>query len=426
MFLLAFLIANSQGLIETYKKNQIVLEEDPAFGTKNNWKELFYDIGATRNQGKDGQNKEIVVAPDGRIYMSHHSRHSISLYDKDGNFVKEFGQRGGKKESDFIYMPTVLGIMDGKYLVTSSVDGRMLLFDLDGNWVKTIRLDYLPIRSAILKNGKIALLGHTSWTTKSRQFVAIRDIDSGKEKIIWDKFEDIPTAEPAKPEVASSQKKTGTVVMKFKYGGMWIMEFPYSKAMFSQPQLLTNSEGNLILAFPETGEVKTYSADGILVKSISVSAGERLPVTKEDREAFYKKLQNQIKEMEEKRDKAKESEKAYYNDVVEKLTANSAKALDPEMYPEKLPTMSNCVFDSDNNLLVFAFTKEKNQNRFFVYTYNSAGQKVAESSFVSDKYNLNFGSSKFRFYKGSVIAVQTLKDEKAEVPVRLVKFNLKN
>ncbi len=176
VFLLAFFIAKSQGLVDIYKKNQVILTEDPTFGTKNNWKELFYDIRASREEKKDGKNKEIVVAPDGRIYMSHHSRHSISMYDRDGNFVKEFGQRGGKKESDFIYMPKVLGIMDGKYLVTSSADGRMLFFDLDGNWIKTIRLNYLPLQCATLKSGKIALLGHTSWTTKSRQFVAIRDI----------------------------------------------------------------------------------------------------------------------------------------------------------------------------------------------------------------------------------------------------------
>lgn len=84
------------------------------------------------------------------------------------------------------------------------------------------------------------------------------------------------------------------------------------------------------------------------------------------------------------------------------------------------------MFDSDNNLLAFAFTKGKGENQFWVYTYSPSGQKIAESSFVSDKYNLDFSKSKFVFFEGNVIAVQRLEDQKSEVPIRLVRFNLKN
>lgn len=422
--LLTVVVANGQGLIEIYKKNPVVLEEDLTFGIKNNWKELFYDIGATRDQGKDGKNKAIVIASDGKIFMSHRSRHSISMYDRDGNYLKEFGQKGGK-ESDFIYMPTVIGIMDDKYLVTTAVDGRMLFFDLNGNWVKTIRLNYLPLDNAILEGGKIAMLGHTSWTNRVRTFVAIKDIETGKEKIIWDKFDEMTCVPPSKETQAQSGKNPN-IVVKFKSGGMSSMSLPFTHSMYTRPQLLTTSEGNLALAFPETGEVKIYSPEGGLMKSFTVNAGERLSVTKEDREAFYKKLQDQIKAMEAARDKANGQEKERLNENIEQVKAQIDKALDPAMYPEKLPTLSEIMFDSDNNILVFAFTKEKNQNHFFVYTYNPSGQKIAESTFVSDKYDLNFGSSKFKFYNGKIIAVQNLKDESADVQTRLVRFNLKN
>ena len=425
-FVLAFVLANGQGLIETYKKNQVVLEEDPTFGIKNNWKELLYDLGATRDQGKDGKNKAIVIAPDGKIFMSHHSRHSISMYDKDGNYLKEFGKKGGK-ESDFIYMPTVIGIMDGKYLVTTAADGRMLFFDLDGNWVKTVRLNYLPLDNAILKGGKIAILGHTSWTNKIRTFIAIKNIETGEEKIIWDKFSDIIVVESSKSPVLLGKKNSNVIVFKnAPPDGMHIIPFPFTNLMSNRPRLLTGPDGNLAMIFPETGEVKIYTPEGSLVKSFTVSAGERLSVTKEDREAFYKSLQDQIKVMEAARYKANEQGKERLNENIEQMKAQIDKALDPAMYPEKLPTLSEIMFDSDNNILVFAFTKEKYQNLFSVYTYNPSGKKIAESTFVSDKYDLNFGSSKFKFYKGNIIAVQNLKDEKAEVPIRLVRFNLKN
>lgn len=411
VFLLTFVVANSQGLIEVYKKNPVILEEDPRFGAKNNWKQLFYDIGATHDKGMDGKNKAIVIAPDGTVFMSHHSRHSISMYDKDGNFLKEFGKKGGK-ESDFVYMPTVIGIMDGKYLCTTAVDGRMLFFDLNGNWEKTVRLDFMPLGNAILKNNKIAMLGHTSWTSKYRMFVTIKDIETGKEKIIWDKFSD-----------GAGSKE---IVVKHKEGGMSSLSLPYTHSGFTRPQLLTTREGNLAMAFPETGEVKIYSPDGELIKSFTVSAGERLSVTQQDREGYYKRALEHIKAMEAAKEKADEKQKANLEESITQWNEQVQKCLNPALYPEKLPTFSQIMFDSDSNLLVFSFTKEKDQNKFSVFTYNPEGQKIAESTFVSDKYDLNFGSSKFQFYKGNVIAVQTLKDEKAEIPVRLVRFMLKN
>ncbi|MBV2247915.1 MAG: hypothetical protein KUL83_12165, partial [Lentimicrobium sp.] len=100
------------------------------------------------------------------------------------------------------------------------------------------------------------------------------------------------------------------------------------------------------------------------------------------------------------------------------------KYLDPAYYPEKLPSVSQAMFDSDNNLLVFAFTKESNANEFAFYSYDNLGNKIGRSTFKTDNYDLNFSDSKFIFYKGDVIGVQTLKDENSKIPVRLVRFRL--
>lgn len=411
VLLLSFQMVNSQNLAEIYKKSKVILEEDPTFGVNNDWEQVFYDVGATRDQGMDGMNKAIVVAPDGTIFMSHHSRHSISVFDKDGNYVRDFGKKGGK-ESDFIYRPTVIGIMDGKTLVTTAVDGRMLLFDLNGNWVKTVRLDFMPLDNVILKNRKIAILGHTSWTTKFRSFVAIKDIETGKEKIAWDKFSE---------GVGSKE-----IVVKYKEGGMSSQSLPYTHSGYTRPKLLETPDGNLALVFPDTGEVIIYSPEGEKLRTFSVSAGPRLEVTQQDREEYYKKALEGIKSMEQAKEKADEKQKSYLEQTIAQTKEQVKKYLDPSLYPEKLPTLSQVMFDSDNNLLVYSFTKSKGENQFWIYTYSPEGQKIAESSFVSDKYDLNFSSSKFQFFKGNIIAVQTLADQKTEVPIRLVKFNLKN
>ena len=399
-----------QNLTEVYKKGAVDLQEDTGFGIKNNLEELFYDIDARRDEGKDGRNKAIVVAPDGSIFMSHRSRHSISVFDKNGNFIKEFGKKGGK-ESDFVYMPVVIGILSGKYLATSAVDGRMLFFDLNGKWVKTISLDYLPLDNAILGDNKFAILGHTSWKSKIRSFVAIKDFDTGAEKIIWDHFDD------------NEMKNT---IQTKTLGGVSTWSLPFSHPSYTRPKLLSTPDGNLALVFPGSGEIEIYSPEGKLLKSFTVTTGERLTITQEERNEYYNKALEQIKSMEKELLNAKGKQKENLEQMIAQFKQQVDKYLDPAYYPEKLPEISQAMFDSDNNLLVFAFTKESGENKFMFYSYNNLGNKVGQSSFESDKYNLNFSNSKFVFYKGDVIGVQTLKDEKNKILIRLVRFKLKN
>lgn len=400
-----------QNLTDVYKKGVVYLQEDAGFGIKNNLEELFYDIDASRDEGKDGRNKAIVVAPDGSIFMSHRSRHSISMFDKNGNFVKEFGKKGGR-ESDFVYMPYVVGILSGKYLATSAADGRMLFFDLNGKWVKTLSLDYMPLESAMLGNNKFAILGHTSWKTKTRRFVAIKDFNTGAEKIIWDNFD--------------GNEMKNTIQTRTPSGGINTWSLPFSHPSYTWPKLLVTPDGNLALVFPGTGEVKIYSPEGKLLKSYLVNTGERLSITKEEREEYYNKALEQIKSMEKALLTAKGNQKENMQQTIVQFKQQVDKYLDPAYYPEKLPEISQAMFDSDNNLLVFAFTKESGENKFMFYSYNEMGNKVGQSSFESDAYNLNFSNSKFVFYKGDVIGVQTLKDEKSKFPIRLVRFKLKN
>ncbi len=400
-----------QNLTDVYKKGVVDLQEDAGFGIKNNLDELFYDIDASRDEGKDGRNKAIVVAPDGSIFMSHRSRHSISMFDKNGNFVKEFGKKGSK-ESDFIYMPYVVGVLSGKYLATSAADGRMLFFDLNGKWVKTLPLDYMPLENAMLGNNKFAILGHTSWKTKTRRFVAIKDFNTGAEKIIWDNFD--------------GNEMKNTIQTRTPSGGINTWSLPFSHPSYTWPKLLATPDGNLALVFPGTGEVKIYSPEGKLLKSFMVSTGERLTITQEEREAYYNKALEQIKSMEKALLTAKGKQKGNLEQTITQFKQQVDKYLDPAYYPEKLPEISQAMFDSDNNLLVFAFTKESGENKFMFYSYNDLGNKVGQSSFESDIYNLNFSNSKFVFFKGDVIGVQTLKDEKNKFPIRLVRFKLKN
>ncbi|MCP5053350.1 MAG: hypothetical protein GY940_39665 [bacterium] len=70
-------------LQEHYKKGEIVLKGIKGFGEGNDWVGLFYD-----------PYKDMVVAPDGSVFVSNLKMHNILKFDRQGKLEKQFGRRG--------------------------------------------------------------------------------------------------------------------------------------------------------------------------------------------------------------------------------------------------------------------------------------------------------------------------------------------
>jgi len=399
----------SQQLSTIYKSGEIKLIPDAVYAKNSDWNKSVSD------------NKQIVIAPDGSVFMSHRTRHSISKFDKNGNFVKEFGKKGGKSPADFVYMPSVQGILDGKYLYTTAVDGRMHFFDLNGNWVRTIKLKYMPLGTMPMKGGKIAIIGHVPCGNGAKQIVSMLNYSDGKEKIMSSTFE----------LYASSDKKSIKITPYFykdkdgkeQHIGNWIScSLPFSHPSYYRVRFATNNVGNLVVAYPSTGEIAVFDNAGRKLRQFKTDVKPET-ITKEDREEYYQNAAKDMKRLEE--DVAKRTkDKEYWNNYVAQYKQQLDKFRDPGNYPVNLPYFSEMIVDSENNILLFRFTREEGSNKFDVYTYNSQGAKITTSNFVSDKYDLKINPSIFRFYKQSIYSVVKLKGA-AGSPMRLVKFDLK-
>jgi hypothetical protein len=360
-----------------------------------------------------------VVAPDGSVFMSHHTRHSISKFDKNGNFVKEFGKKGGKKASDFIYMPSVEGILDGKYLYTTAVDGRMHFFDLNGNWIKTIKLKYMPLGSVPLKGGKIALLGYVPYKgEQSRNMISLLNFVDGKEKVITSEFEPYGSKKRITINPITYIDDNG----KTQKGPTISCSLPLAGPMYSRVRLATTSTGNLVMAHPETGEILIYSPNGQKIKQFKADVKPDV-ITKEDREGFYQNAAKEVSKLEtDVTDKTRN--KDYWVNYIAQYKQQLEKFRDPANYPSNLPYFSEMIIDSENNILLFRFTREEGSNKFDVYTYNSQGAKIATSTFIADNYDLKINPSVFKFHNGSIYSFVKRKNAIGN-PMRLVKFNLK-
>ena len=395
-------------LAQFYKNEAVILEEVASYATSNNWEEVF-SPPVDQSFGKDlGERKRIVVAPDGSVFMSHKTRHEIWKFDASGKLVMKFGKKGSKP-GEFVMLPTVEGFLDGKYLYTMDVHGRIQFYDLHGNYIKSLKLDYMPLDSRPLANNKIAFLGHVPWADgRTRYIISLKDFETGNEEIIWSVIEG---------------NNKGQMSVKTSDGGMLGFSMPHTHPSTSWPRIATSKTGKLIVADPASGKVTEFTPLGEKRNSFSLNMNT-LPIEQEKIEEYYQKGKENIKKFEEKLRGAERYNDQEIKDMVNQYAEQVEKLNDRDQYPEHLPQFTNMLIDSDGNLLFFEYTEDRDSNQFRVYSYNSNGKFLSKSSFVSDDYYVNFAPGAFVFHNGEIINVAKKKSGNGNL-MRLVKFTLK-
>jgi hypothetical protein len=440
---------SAQKLLDIYKKGPVKLVVDKSYGAKNNWETLFnlyYDTISTYDIPR-GNDKRIVVAPDGSVFMSHKNRHEIWKFSPDGNFLKSFGTKGGKAYQ-FPMLPSVEPVVDGKYVFTTDVNARLKFFDLDGNYFKSITLKYMTGDFQPIGNGHILLEGKVMWKTeepgtryiayKWRHVIVNLDIYSGEEKIIYDTFE----SGDMKYLNTTNKDSAKMVMIPPPDGKIYLPNYMISK----RPAFAFIKSGQIMQFDNRNGEVMVINSDGKEVSRFKLDITP-VKVTEKDAlgnfESIRKSLLGSISRAKLVRDSTKVSRgesgttpgtviKAFPNsDEIIKRGEEALRKIesykDVNNYFPYLPYFSNIIVDDEGNLLVFEFTsrEEKQSNIFNVIAYDSNGQKLARTSFVCDDYDLSFSGSTFVISKGYVYAVAKLKNSTG-MPLRLVKFKITN
>ena len=423
-------IVSAQKLLDIYKNGPVKLVAEKTFGVKNNWESLFnlyYDT-ITKNVGPE-TNKKIIVAPDGSVFMSHRNRHEIWKFGPDGNFVKKFGTKGGKADQ-FPYMPNIQPVVDNKYVFTSDVQGRLKFFDLDGNFYKYIKLDYMTGRFQPIGNGIVLMEGNVLWKTKWRRMIEKLNIYTGETTIIYEYFTD--RGIPMNADNVDSLIKEKKEHLNFRLPG------DYIPANYASVTLFSN--GQFIIADRSTGEFSLLNPAGKELLKAKMEV-DPVKITEADAQENYEMMKNSfIRSIESYRElispdnpmrkhnpdwSPMQAERALKN--YQKWLDNVDIYRDIKNYYPYFPYFSNIITDDEGNLLVFEYTNtgENESNFFNVIAYDNNGKKIARTSFVCDEYDLSFSDSKLVISKGYVYAVARLKNT-AGMPLRLVKLKITN
>jgi len=406
VFCLGIQSVKSQSLNTLYKKGQIRLEESTDYATANDWQKLFADADKVEFGKNTGSSKEIVVAPDGSVFMCHKTLYEIWKFDNKGNLVKKFGSKGSKP-GQFPYHFSIYGLLDGKYLCTYDNQGRMMFFDTEGNFVKKMQIDYMPLDMVALKGSKIAILGFVPGKN-NKEVVTVKDFITGQEKIVWSGIE------------ADMDKSAIIVNMPGK--GMMVLAPPYTHSSLTTPRLATSKTGNLLMGMPADGTVIEYTPAGAKVKTITLKI-QPITITDADINENYALFVKKSDEFAAKVNKDEKMSPDEKQATIRQFKDQLWKMKDRSNYPKNLPYFSSLIIDSDGNILVFEFTKEAETNKFKAYAYDNSGTEIGTSSFVSADFEVSFIPSAFAFGKGYIYAVATRKNG-GKVPLRLVKFKL--
>jgi len=405
----------SQNLLDLYKKGKVKLVPDTEYSVGNDWNKVFATYNDTLYGKWMGNRKSLKLLPDGSVVVNHAYRNYYTKFSPAGKFVKEFkviGQSG----QPFKKTQAIEGIVNNNTFFTGLDNmGNMLCFDFDGQYKKTLKLDYMTRQQIPLPNGKIAVVGWVIRAEQFRDFVAIVDYETNEQKVIWEHYTDRCKE--------SEHCKLFSYSYAFKKGGMMSLStMPFTRSTgLSSPPVIECVNNQIVLAMPNSGEIKVYNLDGQLINKYTINWTKNYLTVAEQKEIQRKAIEKyKDEEVIKSYWGAKEDEmKEAFASMVKQMEADLEKISDP--LPK--PTFSTIIKDTDGNLLFFEFPEVENENRFNVWIYQKDGSFVCQSSFTCDDYNLQINPSKLVFHNGYLYGLQNKKEAEG-IPLRLVRFKL--
>lgn len=364
------------------KTQRLVPEAD--YLADANWKAIFYDEYELEAVSKYGIKKGVVIAPDESVFISDRYKYTITKLDKQGRELRTWGKKGGNP-GEFVSNQDLEGILDGKYVVVSDAQGRINFFDLDGNFVKMITLDFMPLNIYPLKNGKLIIQGHVPYSTKSKKLLAELDFESEKVKQIYYTFEDY-------------DDPRGGISMPYKDGLISIgPPFSARKSYYR-----VTADEKVILGINDAPTVKVFSKiNGTFRESEFSMKNSPIALTEKEKEEYYENFKDQLEK------------KGLDVSFAEKVKEDG-------FFPDYLPYYYNIIVDNENNCLFFIYSNEEKDHIF--QTYTTGGQYLGESEFTIDGYDLMSGLGSFTFMNGYVYTLALKKGE--ESPMRILKCRI--
>jgi hypothetical protein len=374
-------LVQAGGLQELYRTKGLHLVPDASYAASTDWQKVFSDYFDTFSGAPLGTRRQLAVAPDGSVFVSNYAQYTVYKFDPSGKLTRTFGGKGTGR-GQFQHNPSLCRLIDGRYLpVGHSV------FDLDGNFVQTVTLDYPTYRSVGLSKKRLAVYGLILYGGKRppKDLIAIKDLDTGKEVEVrsatW------PVAGEMAVRVAGAR-------------GMFSFGPPFARV---EPIIAATSKGDLVAGFSNSPEITIHSPEGRLISRFDVQI-QPIAVTDKHKQEYYDSAAQTFAKL-----------------GLPRVALDALR--EPWFFPAHLPYYYNLIVDSEDNILVFPYTDDGPAHRFQVYGLD--GRLVCESAINPGDFELNLNprSTTLAFAGAYLYGILPLKTAPG-VPLRLFRVDL--
>jgi len=389
-----------QHLAQIYKTGTLKLEADPEFGKNTKWENLFSDYNVESYNRPIGTYREMAITDDGTIFVLNYNKSLICKFDKDGKLLTEFGQKG-REPGDFFRRPKLGCIVNNRFVLTHENNGRLNLFDFNGNFQNSAQIDYIAKKILPLDGNKVAIAARVPYSRgRTKYIVAIKNLNTGDENYISSKI----------------SKRYQEIFTSFKNPegrNIFHLQKPFS----SFDILIGKSENKIITAYSNSPEIIIFSPDGTETNRFTVKDTRKNITLKEIDEynESIEKVLNTIKNSKTWKFSNEESEDLK-NDVRKEYNS-------PGFFPEFTYYFYNLITDSDGNILIFPYIDEEDTYKF--HAYSPDGQFIGETTIDPGIYKIDI-NDRFQnliFHKGDLYCLAALK-EHSGIPLRLIKVKL--
>jgi len=348
-----------------YNAGVLKLVPEVSFLRDADWKALFQDETQTNASEKAGLQKQVIVGHDEQVFISDRNNFTITILDKTGRVVKTFGKKGGNP-GEFANNQDLDGILNDKLLVVSDNQGRINFFDLQGNFVNMITIDFMPLGVYPLKSGNLMVWGHVPVAgSKAKSVLAEIEYSTGKYKVFYENIKSFD-----QPSIIKIPN--GESVISFGA--------PYSAG---KQMIRVTSDDKVILADNTSNVITIYSnVNGKYQKSEFKINTESIKIGEQEKEEYYQKLKERLQK------------NGFDVSHAEKVKAEG-------FLPEYLPYFYNLVLDDKNNSLFFIYTNKENEDYAF-QAYSMDGKFLGKSEFKIEGYDLLSNMRSFKFSDGFV------------------------
>jgi len=416
----------SQNLVEIYKNGAVKLIPETKYAQDNDWYQVFRSYYDKMYDTYIGKRKYVTVLSDGSVVVSHSYTDYYTLFDKDGNFVREFSISTGKNKK---LQKPIAGALNDKILYTKSDNmGKIHFVDLQGNVKKIVTVKYSVYDILPLPGDRLLVTGFVVGK-KSRDIVSIVDYNTGDQKVIYSYWwEDgryaTSSAGEEVPFFYRKKLENGSEIMVGYHPVDAVM--PVGLRQSSIRARIAIVKQKIVVAAPSVNQVITYDLNGVELSRMSIPFGKKEVSVEEQKEILRKQIESTKNNTEPSiiPNVSMNVESEEYNKVIKpELVKKMEKDMALITEPVTLPVFTTVIKDSEDNLLFFEIPETKGGNKFNVWVYQDGGNFVCQSGFVCDDYDLVINADRMAFHNGYLYSVQDKKGAKG-IPMRLVKFRL--